>query len=68
MVAWYSPIWFKETILGTLLWLASPLTAMIARAGTFKSYALQQSLKELSEITQVGVIKNTIVLNRYAKS
>lgn len=53
MIAWYSPVWFKETILNFVLWLASPVTAKIQRLGKFKSHDLQTSVKELSDIIQV---------------
>ena len=54
MIAWYSPVWVKETLLNFALWVASPITARIQRLGKFKSHDLQTSVKDLSDIIQVS--------------
>ena len=53
MIAWYSPIWFRHTILRLLLWIGSPVTSRLQERGSFSSHRLQRTLKDLTDVIQV---------------
>ena len=52
IIAWRSPDWIRRSLLYALLWLYSPLSALMQKRGSFKSYKLQRTVEDLKFATK----------------